>query len=183
MNEGLHVLSIWHTGTRSVLEFYGLPQLSAHYTHLRPEFDGMQAKRSASIYPCVVMPLRDPREVWRSWERRSYRKWGRPNGGTNTVDWFRKAWRMAHEIATANDVMVLPVDHDKRELYINAISNKWPHLIPVASAFPHVRDNDKAPEYDDTGVDFESIYALVESMGVCYHERAAPLARDNKACQ
>lgn len=166
-----HVLSIWHTGTRSTLEYYGLPQDHEHYTHLRKEYDGMYAKRAADMHEHLIMPLRDPFQVWESWNKRSHVKYGRPNGGANNPAVFHYVWQLAYELWQQYTVHLLPVDLPSRSQHLALIEQLTP-LRPVVKDFPHVTDSIAQKPCDYSNIDWPTVYGYVQAMGIAYEARA-----------
>lgn len=168
---GIHVLSIWHTGTRSTLEYFGLPQDHNHYTHLNQEYDGMQAWRSASMYPHIIIPMRDPVNVWDSWQKRSHVRYGRPNGGANNPRTFNYVFKLAHQIWQRHNVMLLPVDLPERSEALDCIMQRTGRR-PAVPSFPHVTDRIPSKPHTDEGIDWDSIYIVLNAMGLRYSRQA-----------
>lgn len=170
-SERPHVLSIWHAGTRSTLEYYGLPQDHEHYTHLRAEFDGMHAFRAAALHRKVIMPMRDPRAIWVSWQKRSHVRYGRPNGGANNPKVFNYVFKLAHQIWQRHPIRLLPVDLPERELYLSEIEQAL-GLVPKVPKFPCVTDHLPVKPAPEDGIDWRTIYTLLNAMGLRYEYQA-----------
>lgn len=169
----MRVVSIWHTGMRSTLEYWALP--GNWYIHVNPWDHAAGAEAYLRKYQAdgFIMPLRDPLEVWKSWERRSLRKHGRTNYGENTKAYFEYVWQAAMALVDAYGVMLQPVDHERRKDYVEAISKAY-KVCPVLAEFPHIKDDMPEAEHDPSGIDFDAIYYRLEERDVIYPRKHRP---------
>jgi len=95
---GKIVLSIPHTGTRTLMEAFGWPHFHV-YGRIHPEFVGFARD---TVLAC---PLREPRAVWQSWVKR----WETDTGAVD-LGLFIHQWEFLEEFDKEYDIFYIPLD-------------------------------------------------------------------------
>lgn len=108
------VLSIPHTGT-----VFTCLTVGAMYVHILARDNGQSAFSEAADTEHVIVPVRDPALVAESWIRRRY------------TESLTRCWELLGELAQRRDIMLLPVDHPRRAVYLSAIARRLGEELPT----------------------------------------------------
>ena len=146
------VLSVPHTGTRTLREILGCFSKHTFVNNERLAMDLVGA--------VVVTPLRDPREVWKSWLVRQ--------GTIHQVDLhqFEKTWRRLEELDKLYSIIYVPLDRPERDMQFAKVeravgeefSPNWEHREGHIETYAYGYE-DRPRVYDD-GRDLNWIYQL-----------------------
>lgn len=138
------ILSVPHTGTRSLIAITGYDYLHS-YEYMTPQD---VINRNGDGVLCA--PLRDPREVWKTWYQRY-------SGRTYLMDpdhpkSMESAWRGMAALDRRFDIVFVPVDAPERDDMLAILAKKMgQHLetdwLPVA-ARPEHKKQKEVPEKD-----------------------------------
>ncbi len=147
----LVVLAVPHTGTRTLREILG-----CFSKHTWVSNERLAQNLVGSI---VVTPLRDPREVWKSWLRRQ---------GTiheSDLHRFNKTWRRLAELDDLYSIIYVPLDRPERDMQFAKIERAAGRTFNPNWSKKVGRVEDKELEYErprvsDDGRDLSWIYDL-----------------------
>jgi len=146
----LFVPSVYHTGVRFCreslfsdfkFESQVLPNPEATSIHIEPtHIKVLQHWLNEAEH--IVVPLRHPSLVARSWKLRNY-----------DMDALDEQWRMLASVVAPYDPIYMPVDHPDRSLYLDALNERMGLELqtdwqPVGYRLPHEVINDE-PLTDD----------------------------------
>lgn len=104
------VVSIPHTGTKFTASLLSCTYRHVYHRHIRSVL--------ADPNYLIVVPLRHPQKVWITWFAEAVRK------GTNMEimePHFWACWLLLEEMVNKHHVHFLPVDHPRRESYLQQI--------------------------------------------------------------
>jgi hypothetical protein len=104
------VVSIPHSGTRGLKDLLG-----CHHVHLWCIWPRLDAELMDNV---VIMPLRDPQQIWISWLNRA--------GTKERIDLnrFEKQWRKLVQLDRIFDITYVPVDHPARDEIIQDVAHR-----------------------------------------------------------
>lgn len=155
------VVSIPHTGTT-----FACMTLGSMYIHLLSRDDGRAAFDHVADIEHVIVPVRDPALVAQSWIRRRY------------TENLTRCWDLLAELARRQEIMLLPVDHPRRDNYLSAIALRlgedlatdWQPVRHTISLDCPLADSVETAMNLQRGA-AERGYEVLEALGLCYPRR------------
>ncbi len=131
----MHILSVPHTGSRTLHSVLNCPYV---HTHSKGRDPGAQEELVRRVIEGkqIVTPLRDPEDVWRSWTNRH-------NPDTpNPAKHFKRAWELLETYAQEYDLHFITIDRPERDAQLGELLGYKPELDwPAVGHF----ESDKPP--------------------------------------
>ncbi len=161
----VRVISVPHTGTRTLLHLFGLGFNGKMHAHIKPDGEGWEARMMIGRWPHCVVPLRDPACVWLSWAKSAMCNAKR----------FIKSWQLLAEYVDKYNMPVIPVDHPLRDTKLHDVQLMWPHVqLPDTYNWPKIGERRVKVKPPET-VNLASTYDLLTSIGIDYRNaRSVP---------
>ena len=142
MKKQIQVVSIPHSGTRSMMQALGC---GYHHMFIRENqyWQGFKEK-------ILVCPLRDPKEVWKSWVKRDNAK-----RGAVSLDLFEKQYQHLKNMDAEYDLFYIPVDRTNFDL-LEELSERVGFHVSLSK----IGSMDAPTETDHEEPDWDYIYNL-----------------------
>lgn len=116
----MHILSVPRTGTHCLQDILKCDYVHTYSMGRNAQAQSNLVRKGAAAAPLVV-PLRNPRDVWRSWTNRF----------TNPARHFEQAWRLLEVYAKEYELHFIPVDHSERDSQLAKLGkfeSTWPKV-------------------------------------------------------